>query len=141
MDFLTFEYKTLTVDECRQLAPQVVGPVLGFDGSCAVSRQAGAILLDLGGKPSLDPARGEPPGHYNLIWNGQTVAAAGHYIMEKLDAGYIREVSLSIKVPQVLAEKIGEIKQLFQAGMTALYQGTMPEITEVKVILDDVSYV
>ena len=137
---MAFQYVMLSPEQSAQFRPQLKGPVLGFAQSSAIDQQAGAVLLDLGGKPSLDPARGEPPGHYNLLWAGETVSAAGHFSTVKKDDGYARLVSLDISVPKALADKVDQIKQLIQDGMLALFNSVPGRIDSVEVSVDHVRY-
>lgn len=137
---MAFQYVDLSVEESGQLRRRVRGPVLGFARSCASDQQAGAVLIDLGGKPDLEPERGEPPGHYNLLWNDLAVTAAGHYEFEKRDGAYVLVHSLVLGVPQGAAGAIEQIKQLLDEGMAVLFSGMYGRPTNVEVVYKGIGY-
>ena len=86
---VAFQYVDLTPEESARFRQRVRGPVLGFAQACAIDREEGAVLIELGGKPDLEPERGEPPGHYNLLWNDFAITAAGYYKFEQRAGQYV----------------------------------------------------
>ena len=138
---MTFRYVTLNADELQKLRPRINGPVLSSLGSAAIDDDTGAVLLTLGGKPSLDPSRGEPPGHYNLMWGDDVFLAAGHFTIKKEDDVFVREFSLSLHAPRSAQEKIDMVQGMLADAMAALFGGMSgtPEI--VRLTYSNISYI
>ena len=137
---MTFRYVTLNADELQKLRPRINGPVLSSLGSAAIDDDTGAVLLALGGKPSLDPSRGKPPGHYNLIWGADVFLAAGNYQTEKEGDGYVRCVSLCLEAPRSAEDKIDQVQQLLGEALAALYSGMHGAPLALRLTCSNVSY-
>lgn len=138
---MAFQYVDLTPEESARFRQRVRGPVLGFAQACAIDREDGAVLIELGGKPDLEPERGEPPGHYNLLWNDFAITAAGYYKFEQRAGQYVLVHSLILGVPQGAAGEIDRIKRLIDEGMVVLFSGMMGRPQNVEVVYEAVGYV
>lgn len=138
---MAFEYVRLSPQESARFRQRMVGPVLGFAQSCAIDHDTGAVLIALGGKPDLEPERGEPPGHYNLLWNDCTVAGTGHYNVEKRQDAYVYVLTLALHVPKGLAGELDRIRQLIDDGMVVLFSGMARRPTSVEVVYEPAGHV
>lgn len=137
---MAFQYVVLTPEQSAQFRQRAKGPVLSFARTCAIDQDAGAVLIDLGGKPSLDPARDEPPGHWNLMWQDYVIAAAGYYKGETRDGAYIYVMSLHLTVPGQAQAQVAHIQQLFQDGMVVLISGMSRRPSNVEVHFATIGY-
>lgn len=138
---MAFQYVRLSPEQSAQFRQRVVGPVLGFAQSCAIDQEAGAVLIALGGKPNLEPERGEPPGHYNLLWNDLSIAASGHYKVEKRDTAFVYVLTLLLSVPNDAIGELERIKQLINEGMVVLFSGMARRPTNVEVVYEGIGHV
>jgi hypothetical protein len=118
---MAFEYSELDAAAAGQLLSRACGPVLAVPHACAIDRETGAIFVDLGGKPDLEPDRGEPPGHFNLIWGTDVFAGAGYYEYEKQGSVWLTRVDMRMSVPKAAAGRLEDVKRLMQEGMDALW--------------------
>ncbi len=137
---MSFQYARLSAADLAPLVPRIQGPVLASVGSAAVDADSGAVLLDLGGKPTMDPARGEPPGHYNLMWGNDVFQASGHHKISKEGDGFVTDVSLSLGAPGSAAGKIEEVQRLLSEAMAALLNGRLGANTTVRVVFSRIDY-
>ena len=138
---MAFQYVELTPEQSAQFRQRVRGPVLGFAQACAIDQEAGAVLIALGGKPDLEPERGEPPGHYNLLWNDFAITATGHYKFDKRDGEYVLVHSLIVGVPKGAAGEVDQIKRMIDEGMVVLFSGLMGRPENVEVVYKAIGYV
>jgi hypothetical protein len=137
---MAFHFVRLTPDASAQLRRRAQGPVLGFVGSCAIDDDAGATLVDLGGKPTLDPAMDEPPGHWNLMWQDHVIRAAGFYQGETRDGAYVYRMSLHVTIPVAVQGELQQIQQLLGDGMAALISGMSRRPSNVEVVYASIAY-
>lgn len=137
---MAFQYVVLTPEQSAQFRQRTKGPVLSFAQACAIDQDAGAVLIDLGGKPSLDPARDEPPGHWNLMWQDYVIAAAGYYHGETRDGVYVYVMSLHLTVPVQAQAELARIQQLIEDGMVALISGMSRRPSNVDVNYASIGY-